>query len=241
MPLDARATIAAAALALAGGIAMPASAATLLDEFTFTDGFTNTGTGTATATGDGVVTADRYEFDPDQGLTVDLGTTTLTEWSIVFSGRIDQIFGYVKLIDLSGLSSDNGLYSLNGLLNFYNSATGPTATISAGVDFLGVLTYDGIETCGYVDGFEQFCFDFTDVGYPDALSSFVMFQDDTEVPGETSAGSLDFLRVYDGALTGQEVSDIAGVPSPVPLPAAGLLLLGGLAALGAVRKRRQKV
>ena len=47
--------------------------------------------------------------------------------------------------------------------------------------------------------------------------------------GEASAGYVDYVRTYDGALTGREVALLTGPGvSPVPLPAGGALLLSAL-------------
>ena len=161
---------------------------------------------------------------------------------MVFSGQLDAISGFRKLIDLSGLASDNGFYDLNGNLNYYNVATGPTPTIGIATDFLAALTFDGITTKGYVNGIEQFNFISAGAGYPSSLSDLILFEDDFATgQREASSGSMDFLQIYDGALSGEEVGKITGPtdPSPVPLPASAPILLAGLGTLAALRRSKR--
>lgn len=49
---------------------------------------------------------------------------------------------------------------------------------------------------------------------------------------------ISYLTLSTGAGGNVRFDDILANPAPVPLPAAGLLLLGGLGVLGAVRRRR---
>jgi hypothetical protein len=223
---------------LLGSFAVSADAATLQSQFGFDSGF-GADIGPAVASGSGSVSGGRYDLATGQGLTVSVGAT-LTSWSVVFSGQLADTSGYRKLMDVAGLASDNGLYNLSGFLNYYNVATGPTAPIVANTDFMTALTFDGTNTTGYVNGVQQFIFATGGIGYPTSLSSIVLFQDDNATGGsEASAGSLDFVQIYDGALTSFEVAGLSGPVSAVPLPATAPILLGALGLFGFMRRRKQ--
>ena len=56
--------------------------------------------------------------------------------------------------------------------------------------------------------------------------------------GEAQAGSVDYIRIYDAALTAQEVGNLT---PPVPVPAALWLFISGLIGLVGIRKQRMGV
>jgi hypothetical protein len=63
------------------------------------------------------------------------------------------------------------------------------------------------------------------------------FRDDNAVGGEASAGSVDYIAIYDTALSAQEIATL--VPA-VPEPATQGLMLAGLAGVLAVVRRRSQ-
>lgn len=215
-------------------------AATLVSEFTFDAGLSDNEAG-ATATGAGTVSGGRYNFAVNEGLGVTLGSSLAT-YSIVFDVELDSTSGYKKLLDVSGLAADVGLYNLSGGLRYYSvSASG--GSIVADTDTTVALTYDGTTTAGYVDGGLAFSFIATGVGYLDILSAFTLVEDDSATGQvEASAGSIDYLQVYDGVLSASEVSALVAPVSvsAVPLPAGGLLLLSGLAGVAGLKRRKKR-
>lgn len=220
-----------------------ANAATLNNQFLL-DGDTADTLSNGTASlgaGSGTLDADSFNFSAGQGLHVALGST-LSTWSIVMDVAFDSISGYRKLIDIAALGSDNGLYNLNGQLNYYNTATGPSGAFAASQFSQVALTYDGTTTRGYINGVQQISFTTSGSGYPTAISSLVAVRDDNATSNrENSSGDLLYLEVYDGALSGSEVAALDGPASiaPVPLPATGLLLIGALGGMGLIRRRRK--
>lgn len=232
-------------LVCATGLALCAatmgSAATLVSQFTFDSDLSDTVSG-ATATGAGTVSGGSYSFAANQGLFVSMDTG-LSTYSVVFDVALNTTSGYRKLMDVSGLTSDNGLYNLSGRLTYY-SATSASGTITANQNATIILTFDGTTTVGYVDGVQAFSFAVAGVGYPGTLTNFTLVEDDTATGKfEASAGSIDFLEVYDGVLSASDIAAYDGPASltPVPLPAGGALLLAGLGAFGALRARRRTV
>lgn len=221
-------------LALAAALfALPLRAATLLDEFTFDTGLGST-QGAVTASATGTVSGGRYVFDANQGLTLTLGSP-LAAWSLVFGVQLDETSQWRKLVDLSGLTSDRGLYAYATGLTYYEFG-GPTpGTFPALTDLVVALVFDGTTTKTYLNGVEQQRLVATGAGFPGALSSLVMFEDDTIThKTEAASGSADWVRIYDGALSANELSGVAAVP----LPASGAALLAGIAGLAALRRRR---
>ncbi|HEY1380579.1 MAG TPA: hypothetical protein VGF55_27505 [Gemmataceae bacterium] len=124
-------------------------------------------------------------------------------------------------------------------------AQAPTG-ITPGVPTRLVLTRDGSTgaVTGYVDGSEAFTFldskDLAMFDNPNGLSrTFQLLWDHTsgDAPLAATVGSLEAVRLYDGALTADQVQSLSvGAPPPVrdlaAVPAPGNLLLGALGAAG---------
>ena len=163
-------------------------------------------------------------------------------YTIVTSFDLDTVDGYRKLVDFKVGTSDNGLYTLNGDLDFYNSAFGPGGVIGAGDTVQVALTRDGSGlVTGYVNGVQQFSFDDSStqlaVTGANPQDKLLFFQDDV-VTGqrEASGGFVDYIKVYDTALS---ASDIAALNGGVPEPAAWAMMILGLGGAGAVLRRRR--
>ncbi len=131
-----------------------------------------------------------------------------TSYSIVIDARLAEISGYRRLVDFSNGASDLGLYDFGGVLRFYNFAFGTPELIRANTYARIVLTRDARgRIAGYVDG--RLAFPPTDDSQQGAavigLDILRFFQDDGSVTGEDSAGAVARIRLYDGALTADEV------------------------------------
>jgi hypothetical protein len=146
-------------------------------------------------------------FPLGNGLQASTGIPTAA-YTIVVLFRFDAVSGFRRIIDFKNGSSDTGLYSLNGNLNFFGSANGtgnPITPSTGGEPYHEVvLTRDSAgEVVGYVDGTEQLRFDDTTgaaVIHPGRTLRF--FKDDDSVSGEESAGAVAAIRLYDGPIAG---------------------------------------
>jgi len=140
-------------------------------------------------------------------------------YSIVMLFRLAQTRAFAKLVDFEDATSDDGLYSYAGCLNFYPAATGTMDVIGPNGWAQVVLTRgrSGV-VVGYVNGIRQFSF--TDEMGIAALgdgATLRFFQDDNVTAGEQAAGAVARIRLYAGALTGPEVEALtcAELPSAI--------------------------
>lgn len=125
--------------------------------------------------------------------------------------------GWRRIVDFKDGTSDRGLYVYRGALELYPDARGTTATIKAEGYVQVVLTRDSTGTVtGYVDGAKQFSFDdsLLNDAVIDANNTLRFFRDNESggFPGEASAGAVARIRLYDEALTAEQVAALSGNP-----------------------------
>lgn len=240
----------AAAAILAGSLVMASGAdAAILVEYGLDGSLANSGAlGSATIQNNasaGSLGATGVTFGANQGPTIG-GLGLLTTYTIETQFSFGDLGGYRKIADFLG-SSDTGLYALYDDLTFYGGAGG------AGNDFAEnqlarvVLTRNGANSLvtGYVNGFQRLSF--TDSSNLAVINSTLrLFQDDTYNGGEASAGFVDYIRVYDQALTGAQVEALTppvanGGVGAVPEPATWAMMLLGFFGLGGVLRRRSAI
>ena len=133
------------------------------------------------------------------------GVISSNIYSIVMLFRLDQTNGYRRLIDFKAGTSGYGLYVYNGALNFYPFATGPSPTISAGNYVQVVLTRDGTNVVGYVNGMPQFSFvDSGNNGVISSANDLRFFKDDGTT--EESGGAVARIRLFNAAMPAGQVA-----------------------------------
>lgn len=143
-------------------------------------------------------------------------------YSIELLFRFDQVGGFRKVLDFKDGSVDDGLYVLDGCLSFFPETLRPTTAIKLNAYAHVVLTRDSAErVVGYVDGVEQFAFDDTAGRAVIASDTLRFFVDDAETRREYSDGAVTGIRLYDRALTGNEVAALACSVRAVPLSTEG--------------------
>ena len=126
------------------------------------------------------------------------------------SGWKPGITGFRKVIDFKNGSTDDGLYVLDGCLTFFPKEQDALTKIGSDSYVQIVLTRDADRLVGYVDGVRQFAFNdrggLAQVGGSDSLRFFV---DDVTTTGEWSSGAVSQIRLFDQALTANEVALLA--------------------------------
>ena len=132
-------------------------------------------------------------------------------YSIEILFRFDLLAGFRKIIDFKDGSADDGLYVLDGCLIFPPKEQDALTRIGSDSYAQVVLTRDPADrVVGYVDGVRQFAFidegGLANVSGSDGLRFFV---DDVTTTGEWSSGAVSQIRLFDQALTANEVALLA--------------------------------
>jgi Concanavalin A-like lectin/glucanases superfamily len=133
------------------------------------------------------------------------------DYTIEVLFRFDLVAGYRKIIDFREGAADAGLYLLDGCLTFFPKEQDALTEIPSDSYVQIVLTRDAANRLiGYVDGVRQFAFNdrsgLAEVGGSNGLRFFV---DDARTAGEYSSGSVSQIRLFDQALTANEVALLA--------------------------------
>ena len=184
-----------------------------------------------------------YNFGIQQGLSLNTTGLISNNYTIAALLQFNDITEWRKIFDFKNLTSDNGLYTNNGQLNFYSENLGGP-TVGSGTFFEVVLTRDSSNALvtAYLDGTPVFSFsDSSSLGVISAANLLNIFQDDATTSGfESSSGSVAGLRIFDNVLTDAEVAalDLLRTPSAVPGP---LPLFGAAAAFGWSRRLRKRI
>jgi hypothetical protein len=209
------ASISMAALLAASAQASGDDPAQVLHSYSFNGTLGDSVGGVAMEGNGGVIENGRYLFDGNQGLTLRDALLDVNDYAVEVGLRIDaaQNF-YVKLLDFANLSLDDGLYIAGEEFIFYPITDLSSRNILPGEDFVFVLSQDANgQTRGYVDGNVQFTIGGGANAVPLDNILHIMLDDDFTGNLETATGSIDYVRVYDRALTNEEVAAL-GPPPP---------------------------
>jgi hypothetical protein len=195
--------------------------------------------------GAGMLNAMNYTFGPSQGLSLSNALPNSATYSILIDFSLTDLSGYRKLVDFHALTSDDGVYDLNGNLNFYPVTTGPSGAFQSDVEVRLVITRDDStdEFNGYVNGVLQITFtDSAGLGIFDAANNIINFFNDDAATGngEASVGLVDQIAIYDMALTAAEVLDLGGPGGAVPEPSTWAMIGVGAVVLFGLRRRSRR-
>jgi hypothetical protein len=144
------------------------------------------------------------------------GVVPTNIYTIIMLFRLDQTNGFRRLIDFKAATVENGVYVRDGRLNFYGNVEAPSSSVLAGAWTQVVLTRDGTNVVGYVNGVQQFSFvDTTGNGVISGANDLRFFKDNGNA--EETSGAVARIRLYAQAMPPGQVAlldrtDCGGVP-----------------------------
>ncbi len=184
-----------------------------------------------------------YSFDGNDYIFVDdsadftLGNSpfTISVWSRISAYSIDNGYYLMGHDDGPGNTSKWIFFQGNSGISFI---TTPTGWVNLGAYSFNVgdwyhlaITRDGNLLTAFVNGVKigESVFSYT---IPDPSSSFVIGDAESQHPGRNYRGSLDDVRIYNRALSPNEIQMLSAVPVPAAL---WLFLSGILSIIGLVK------
>lgn len=176
-----------------------------------------------------------YSFADNAGLS--LSNVLGAQYTIDFTFSLDSVAGWQKLVDYNDRKSDAGLYLAQGSARFYPESAAGAATATAGAWARMTITRDasGLVTT-YLNGQQQTQFSDIDNNgaFGDGIAHF--FMDDVVNGGpEAARGRVDYIAIFDHALSAGDVVQIPAVPEPE----THALMLAGLGVVGFLARRRR--
>jgi hypothetical protein len=169
--------------------------------------------GSSVFTADGTTGVTVLRFAGGRGLALAPTTHVIRRsgYSIEILFRFDLLAGFRKVIDFKNGSTGDGLYVLDGCLTFVPKQQDAPTRIGSDSYVQVVLTRDPADrVVGYVDGVRQFAFnDRGDLAKIRGSGSLRFFVDDVTTTQEWSSGAVSQIRLFDQALTSNEVALLA--------------------------------
>ncbi|WP_439546038.1 PEPxxWA-CTERM sorting domain-containing protein [Sandarakinorhabdus sp.] len=221
----------AAALAAA-----PATAATLVADYQLNGSLADALGGPDITNNGGTLGPNGITFNNNQGPSLG-GFNDTQQFSIIVGFSFDTLSGYRKILDFKNRTSDAGLYNLSNSLNFFPFNATISNQFQVGTLHRLVFTRDlagNVNT--FVDGNNGLTL--VDSSNQATITSVLHFFNDDFAfgPQESSSGFVDYIQIYDAALTNTQI-----ISGAIPEPASWAMLIAGFGLVGATLRRRRAV
>lgn len=150
-----------------------------------------------------------YHFDNNCGFTFENNGFIGIEHTIELYFKFDNLKSWKRIVDYKNRVSDTGPYAFDNQIEFYKVAISKNFPFREHTYAHVVLVRDKNEDYSlFVDGILRAKFkDIGELGVPSREDVLHFFRDDLQVPNECSSGSIAFLRIYNYALTAEQVQE----------------------------------
>lgn len=219
------------------------SHAALIHQFNLNGSLADSVTNKSLVSLGGTLGATGYTFGANQGLRLDAQLGGVYTIDMVF--HFDTFGSYGRILNFTNLVGDDGFYAQGHIFRVFGT-TGPVSGnggyLPTNVDSRMTVTRDAADMFKvYQDG--QLVLSVSD---PNNITDFgnniaYFFRDNNGGNGnEANPGAVDYIRIYNTALSAAEVQQLPPVTAEVSEPATFGLLGAGLAMAGLTRRRRIK-
>ena len=164
-----------------------------------------------------------YNWTVDQGLDLFIGTLfPKNHYTIEFLFKFTSVpyqRSWQRVINFKNSTSDLGLYTFgsgsNYNLQMYTQNTGTTNMAGPNTWLHLFVTRDSVTNVMNVYLNDSLQITFTDnLSAGVFISDLILFKDDNVVPNEESAGTIDYLRIFDQPLTKAQITYIVNIAQP---------------------------
>lgn len=189
----------------------------------------------------GNLDATKYTFGGNQGLSLPADLANGSVYTIELQFKFDDVNGTRKIIAFKNLDAEAVLSVQDGQLKFCGESPA-TAPFAANTYKTVVLTRDADNrVTGYVDGRQVFQFhDSSGAAVLQNTNNSIQLFRDTNISADEAANAVNYIRIYDVALTPNQISTLPPPTAKMPEPTM-LAIWSGLAACGllpAIRRKR---
>lgn len=159
-------------------------------------------------------TRQTVRFPFNCGLSVNTGGSLIPSntYTIVVLFKVDAVSGFRRIVDFSNGLSDDGAYILDSRYEFEPTNTNPV--ILPSVYFQATLVREPSGTVRvYRDGVQRVTAADGGTFMISPANVLKFFQDDAAFGGEASAGNVARIRLFDGAMTTQQIGALDRLPN----------------------------